>query len=388
MIIQDHNTEEYKQRYDSITTGKHNGAYYYSKEIIENFIPNIITDYNWQTIYHNKAPEHCIVFVHSNNNLALYNYLLQYDDVILVCSTKHSQEQLLLKGHKQVIYVPLSIDVEYLSKFKSETKRGTIACGNVWAFTAVTKTYFIQNKIPHYHDLERDELLTKMGNTKTVYAIGRCAMEAIYLGANVIQPDKEYPVEKYDTYYTQTDAIRIMQEQLDILLEERKLINKLRDTNKIIISIHTDDVNSYNFQRTLESLKRQLIKPEKIFVYKSNDKSKMFECLNDMKDDYFFFSCTDDIYYPQTYITDTIKKIKLNKQAVCYGGYLGDTFIDSYSQSNYNINIDKAFIGTFAFHNLLYKFDKSHLKGDYIETNVKTLPYDYNYLTQLQKVVV
>jgi hypothetical protein len=215
MIIQDHNTTEYKAAQSKLNRGKFNGAYFYSKEIVDCFIPQIKTTYNWQTINHQKAPEHCIVFVHSNNALHRYDYLLKYKDIILVCSTHNSLNELKKKGHKKVIYVPLSIDTDYLDNFKMDKKYGTIAAGNLWAFTPETKVMFIRNRIKHYHDIPREDLLKLMAKSKTVYAIGRTAMEAIYLGANVIQPDKEYPVEKYTTYFTQKQAIEILRKEIE-----------------------------------------------------------------------------------------------------------------------------------------------------------------------------
>lgn len=222
IIIQDHTTKEYLRARRRLSRGKFNGALFYSKEIVESFIPNIETDYHWQTINHQKAPDHCIVFVHSNNALGRYDYLLKYKDIILVCSTNHSVSQLQKRGHKQVIYVPLSIDTDYLDKFKCEQKNGTVACGNVWAFTQSMKDFFRLNKIKHYHDIPRVSLLEIIGKSEKVFAIGRTAMEAIYLGAEVIQPEKEYPVEKYDTYFSQSDAIKIMQKELDKLKALKK----------------------------------------------------------------------------------------------------------------------------------------------------------------------
>lgn len=322
MIIQDHTTKEYLNAQSKLRSGKHNGAYYYSKEIVENFIPSIKTDYNWQTINHQKAPEHCIVFVHSNNALNRYDYLLKYSDVILVCSTHHSMEQLQKKGHKQVCYVPLSIDTNYLNNFKNDNKEGTIACGNIWAFTNQTKEMFKLNNITHYHDLERDELLTLMSKAETVYAIGRTAMEAIYLGANVIQPEKEYPVEKYDTYYTQQDAINILQQEI----ENFNQINESKN-HKIIIGVATMNSRKHSFKRMMHSVQNQTIKPDEVYVYNNDendydatDNGKFYYFTLNKKEDVFFFSMDDDILYPPTYIEDMIKWINKYQCIITHHG--------------------------------------------------------------------
>lgn len=317
-IIQDHNSYEYLEARSKLKLGKHNGAYYYSKEIVENFIPKIKTDLNWQTINHQTAPDNCIVFVHSNNALHRYDYLLNYKNVVLVCSTNHSKDKLISKGHRQVIYVPLSIDTEYLDKFKSETKSGEIACGNIWAFTDETKKYFRDNNIIHYHDLQRDELLTLMGKSKRVYAIGRTAMEAIYLGAEVIQPDKEYPVEKYDTYYTQDDAIRIMQEQLDNLKEVVMPIKNI----KIVVGIATMKGREKQLEQAIKSLERQV---DEIVIYDNSnlkdraDNGKFFP-LRLYKEPIYFLSCDDDLIYPPDYAISMIDAIERHKCIVAHHG--------------------------------------------------------------------
>ena len=307
-IIQDHNTTEYLIAQSTLKSGKFNGAYFYSKEIVESFIPNIKTTYNWQTINHQTAPEHTIVFVHSNNALERYDYLLKYNDIILVCSTHNSLNQLKRKGHKKVIYVPLSIDTDYLDNFKNHNKKeGIIATGNQWAFTTETKNYFKNNNIKHYYDIPREELLTLIANAETVYAIGRTAMEAIYLGANVIQPDKEYPVEKYTTYYKQEDAIRILQEE----------INKYDKFYKVVVGIATMNTRTDSLNKVIESLENQTIIPDRVLIYNNDendfnatDNGKFYYFETEVDDDNtYFFSMDDDIYYPPTYIEDMIAAI-------------------------------------------------------------------------------
>ena len=49
MII-DHTHPLYKSRLKDAGNNKYNGAYYYSKEIVKNIIPNVKTDRNWITV--------------------------------------------------------------------------------------------------------------------------------------------------------------------------------------------------------------------------------------------------------------------------------------------------------------------------------------------------
>lgn len=312
MIVQDHTTEEYLKAKEALLSGKHNGAFYYSKEIVESFIPKIKTSYNWQTINHQIAPEHCIVFVHSNNALDRYDYLLNYKDVILVCSTNHSLEQLKNKGHRKVIYVPLSIDTKYLDNFKSKEKNGVVACGNVWAFSGSMKRFFKENNIKHYHDIEREEMLKLMGSSEKVYAIGRTAMEAIYLGATVEQPDKEYPVEKYSTYYTQDEAIDIMQKELD-RIEDLKSWFKNKN---IVVGIATTKDRTELLETTLASLENQTVQPDRIFVYENEgdglgltDNAKFY--FTDKAKEYYL-TCDDGMIYPPDYIAKMVCEIEKN----------------------------------------------------------------------------
>ena len=54
MII-DHDNYFYSRRRRNSGSNKYNGAYYYSKDIVKYFIPNIDTDRNWVTI---NVPEY------------------------------------------------------------------------------------------------------------------------------------------------------------------------------------------------------------------------------------------------------------------------------------------------------------------------------------------
>ena len=49
MII-DHTHPDYVAKWKTLGEDKYNGAYYYSKEIVKNIIPNVKTDRNWITI--------------------------------------------------------------------------------------------------------------------------------------------------------------------------------------------------------------------------------------------------------------------------------------------------------------------------------------------------
>lgn len=74
MII-DHTSKSYLERWNALGANRFNGAYYYSKEIVENIIPRVKTDRNWITInaYNNEGIDHSIVFMHNTFHPEVYN---------------------------------------------------------------------------------------------------------------------------------------------------------------------------------------------------------------------------------------------------------------------------------------------------------------------------
>ena len=67
MYIVDHDHPVYRRKRMQAGRNKWNGAYYYSKEIVDNIIPLVKTDRNWLTInVPEVAYDHSIVFIHNN----------------------------------------------------------------------------------------------------------------------------------------------------------------------------------------------------------------------------------------------------------------------------------------------------------------------------------
>ena len=113
----------YKARRAEQGFGKFNGAYYYSRDIVKYFIPKVKTDRNWVTVRLENVPvpAHSIVFIHNNRNPNLYNYLKNTDDLVLVCSTPDTYENMKFISDK-VILLPLSVDVKNVEKYKLKNK--------------------------------------------------------------------------------------------------------------------------------------------------------------------------------------------------------------------------------------------------------------------------
>ena len=185
MII-DHNHPAYRAKLNILGNGRYNGAFYYSKEIVENIIPNVDTNRNWVTIrVPDVAADHSIVFVHSNLYPEYYDYLKGYKDLILVCGVKETCKKVEHLG--RTIYLPLSVDVRYVSQFRSPIKKNTAFVGRLEKAKGVPKGVY------RLHGKPRPELLKAMAQYQNVYAVGRTAIEAKVLGCNVLPYDERYP---------------------------------------------------------------------------------------------------------------------------------------------------------------------------------------------------
>ena len=128
MII-DHTCQEYIKQYDRMSiAGRCNGAYFYSIEIVNNIIPLVDTDRNWVTIRAgDRCMNHSIVFIHNNLHPERYSWLAPYSDLVLVCGVPETCEKVRQFGIP--VYVPLSIDVEYVQNFTCEKTRGVAYAG-------------------------------------------------------------------------------------------------------------------------------------------------------------------------------------------------------------------------------------------------------------------
>lgn len=191
---------------------QHNGAYHYSKAICDFFIPTIETDRNWITInIPNKAVNHSVVFIHSNKGCAKYEFLHEYQDLVLVCGVPNTIPKVNHLG--RAIYLPLSIDTEYVSKFKRKKTKEYAYVGRPEKRDGVMfpeGTDFIEN-------LPREELLRELAKYKKVFAVGLCALEALCLGCEVLPYDDRYPDPSIWRVLDCRDAAKLLQTKLDII---------------------------------------------------------------------------------------------------------------------------------------------------------------------------
>lgn len=188
-----------------------NGAYYYSREICQNIIPNVKTDRNWVTIYvPSRAANHSVYFVHNNKNPSMYEFLSWYKDVVLVCGVPDTVDK--VKRYGKAIYLPLSIDVEYVSKFRTDEK--TINTAYVGRRGKRDGMMFPKGTV-FFEGMPRERLLREMAKCRNVFAVGRCALEAKALGCNILPYDPRYPDPELWQVLDNREAAEILQKKLD-----------------------------------------------------------------------------------------------------------------------------------------------------------------------------
>lgn len=212
------NNKQYQAYQRAFPKGAHNGAYYYAKEIEENIIPLVKTDRNWDCLGMKitRHYNHSIVFLHHNLNFSgVYKWLGRYDDLVLVASSWTTYGAAKDAGY-DVIYLPLSIDVDYVEKFKTEKTKGACYAGNKWGFKLKDLKHFVPSKVDYPpENIPRDELLKFIAPYKECYAVGRCAIEAKVLGCEIKVCDSRYPDVSYWKVLDNKDAAKILQAELD-----------------------------------------------------------------------------------------------------------------------------------------------------------------------------
>ena len=210
MII-DHDHPAYRKKWDALGNGRYNGAFYYSKEIVKNIIPNVDTDRNWVTILvPNTCVDHSIVFIHNNVNMGLYDYLKDYKDLILVCGVQETVKKIKQHTGHKAIYLPLSVDVEYVQQFIRPKTKGIAYVGRM----EKTKYMSLPPNIDYIHGLKRQDLLPVMAEYTKILAVGRTAIEGRILGCQIINADKRYPNKRW-RILDNKDAAKILQDKLD-----------------------------------------------------------------------------------------------------------------------------------------------------------------------------
>lgn len=212
MII-DHNHRKYREKWDRAGANKYNGAFYYSKEIVKNIIPNVKTDRNWITVnIPGVGCDHSILFVHNNLHPENYDWIQTYGykDVVLVCGIPETVEKVKHLG--KAIYLPLNIDVEYVKQFKVEEKtKDSAFVGR----PAKRKMAELPDGIDIIENVKRQNMLPIMAQYRNIYAVGRTAIEAKALGCKIKKCDPRFPKVSIWKVVDNKDAAKMLQKMLD-----------------------------------------------------------------------------------------------------------------------------------------------------------------------------
>ena len=211
MIIS-HEHRRYIAKHGQIGKGRYNGAYYYSVEICRYIIPFIRTDRNWITInIPNIGVDHSIIFIHNNLHPEHYDWLKKYKDLVLVCGVPETCAKVAHLG--QPIYLPLSVKVSEVEKYKCEKTKDTAYVGRRGKRRDIEfpiHTDFIEG-------LPREQFLREIAKYRKVFAVGRCAIESRILGCEILPYDKRFPNPDIWKIIDCSESVEILQKQLDTI---------------------------------------------------------------------------------------------------------------------------------------------------------------------------
>lgn len=208
--IMDHTNPRYAARREALGLDKHNGAYYYSKEIVERIIPRVRTDRNWVTVNEpGMCLDHSVVFIHNNLYPHAYNWLACYSDLVLVCGIEETVGK--MAGLGKAVHLPLSVDVEYVREFRKPKDRGRAFAGRPEKAVG----YGFGEDVDMLSGMPRYVLLSEMARYREVYAVGRTALEAKVLGCEILPYDERFPDPSLWVARDSLWAARRLQELLD-----------------------------------------------------------------------------------------------------------------------------------------------------------------------------
>ena len=211
-----HKHPEYRERWKHLTTGRYNGAFYYSKLITEKIMPRVKTDRPWVTVNIGRAEDNAIVFIHNNKNPERYEFLKQYKNLILVCITEETQKKVAHLG--AAVYLPLSVDIKEIEKYKTTKTK------NACYYGRRKKINYPGCKLPVNIDiisgLPREQALKQVAKYHKCAAVGLAAIEAKILGCEIIPYDPRYPDPEIWEILDVRDAAEILQTEID-LVDER-----------------------------------------------------------------------------------------------------------------------------------------------------------------------
>lgn len=217
-VVIDHEHPGYKALRRKTGKGKYNGCYYYSKEIVDNIIPRVKTWRSWNTVGRDLDGmcDHMIVFLHDNSTPWNYEWLHKYKDLVLVCSSEYTLKSVIYSGH--TVLLPMSIDTEYVKKFRTKKTKDTCFVGNVWVLQNTFSE--IPDGVDFFSSLPREKLLKEVAKYKKAYAIDRCALEAKVLGCELLRMGTSYHCDWVGHVIDNAEAAEMLQKELDRIDKE------------------------------------------------------------------------------------------------------------------------------------------------------------------------
>lgn len=223
------NHKGYKEARKATGQSKYNGAYYYAKEIEKNIMPRVKTWREWNTVGRDLDGMHdsMIVFLHDNSTCWHYEWLHKYHDLVLVCSSQYTADSVKYSGN--VILLPMSVDTEYVKKFRTEKTKDVCFVGNIWVKNNLQ--HDIDGEVDFFSGLPREELLKELAKYKYAYAIDRCAIEAKVLGCELLPTETRYHVDNVGEVLDNKEASVILQAKLDEIDKEGKHAKENRIQN-------------------------------------------------------------------------------------------------------------------------------------------------------------
>ena len=208
--IVDHNHPKYREKWRSYGKNRFNGAFYYSLEISKLIIPKIRTDRDWVLVNQNGcAFDHSVVFIHNNIYTKNYDWLSKYDDLVLVCGVPSTCEKVSHLG--RAIYLPLSVDVEYIEKFSCGKTKDVAFAGR----EEKRLCYSFSESVDILEGMPRPQLLSEIAKYRSIYAVGRTAIEAKVLGCEVLPYDPRFPDPSVWRVIDSSEAAAMLQVMLD-----------------------------------------------------------------------------------------------------------------------------------------------------------------------------
>ena len=209
-ITQDH--PEYQERWKGQRKTRYNGCYYYAKEIEQNIIPRVKTSREWNTVGRDCTGMHdgMIVFLHDNSTPWNYQWLKNYEDLVLVCSSEYTANSVCYSG--RIVMLPMSVDTKYVRRFRTKKTKDTCLVGNPWVRRNLRKK--IPGGVDVLSSLPREQLLATLAQYKKAYAIDRCAIEAKVLKCELLPLDTRYSVDGVGEVLDNRQAAKILQQAL------------------------------------------------------------------------------------------------------------------------------------------------------------------------------